>query len=188
MRAPRGFRQFESGTNLKAWSLSLQRGLSSPHGVGPSCVIHRTCERREERSVPALKRNPPRNESTIATLGNRTSCAGPPHPHHSGEVPGEIVQRADIRQGFSAEHHGVRSNSLTNSGQFTNSNSFAPRCRKTTTPRLSMSLTAERSSRTGLLSSNASQQIARVIEGSSGTTLRVEGRIVAEWVAVLERE
>ena len=31
-------------------------------------------------------------------------------------------------------------------------------------------------------------RITRVIEGSSGTTLRVEGRIVAEWVAVLERE
>jgi anti-anti-sigma regulatory factor len=31
-------------------------------------------------------------------------------------------------------------------------------------------------------------RITRVIEGYSGTTLRVEGRIVAEWVAVLERE
>jgi anti-anti-sigma regulatory factor len=31
-------------------------------------------------------------------------------------------------------------------------------------------------------------RITRVIEGSWATTLRVEGRIVAEWVAVLERE
>lgn len=31
-------------------------------------------------------------------------------------------------------------------------------------------------------------RITRVIEGPSRTTLRVEGRIVAEWVAVLERE
>lgn len=31
-------------------------------------------------------------------------------------------------------------------------------------------------------------RITRVVEGPSWTTLRVEGRIVAEWVSVLERE
>ena len=31
-------------------------------------------------------------------------------------------------------------------------------------------------------------RITRVVEGPGRTTLRVEGRIVAEWVSVLERE
>src|SRR6476620_2401187 len=63
----------------------------------------------------------------------------------TGEVPGKIVQHVDIRQGFLAERHGVRSNSLMKSGQLMTSNSFVPRCRKTARPRLSMNVTDDRS-------------------------------------------